>query len=243
MLLSRTLDLLDAPPSQANGVHLAFSIISVFIVIFALFSAFIKETLYAGEAIIAVVVGIAFGPYGADLFDPRGWDDGRQFNEYTLEFTRVVIALSVFAVGVELPRAYMKRHARSLSFLLGPIMLFGWLVVGAFMYILVPKIGFLAALVAAAASTPTDPILAASVVGKGKYAQEHVPAHLRHMLQAESGSKCVPSRPALLLSVGTDDMHSDGAAFPFLYLAMFLLLRGAHSVGDAIGYWVRQLRS
>ena len=178
--------------AQVNGIHLALSLISVFIVLFALFSAFIKETLFAGEAIIAVVVGIVIGPYAADLFDPRGWDQGRNFDDFTLEFTRVVIALSVFAVGVELPRAYMYRHARSLAFLLGPLMLIGWLTTGAFMYILVPRISFLEALVIAAASTPTDPILAASVVGKGKYAQEHVPAHLRHMLQAESGSKCVP---------------------------------------------------
>lgn len=65
----------------------------------------------------------------------------------------------------------------------------------------------------------SDPILASSVVGKGKFAQEHVPAHIRHVLQAESGS-------------------NDGAAFPFLYLALFLLMRDGKSVGDVVGYWV-----
>jgi hypothetical protein len=38
--------------------------------------------------------------------------------------------------------------------------------------------------------------LAQAVVG-GKFADKHVPAHIRHLLQAESGS-------------------NDGAAFPFL---------------------------
>ena len=64
-----------------------------------------------------------------------------------------------------------------------------------------------------------DPILASAIVGKGKFAQEHVPAHIRHILQAESGC-------------------NDGAAFPFLYLALFLLLREERSVGITIGFWV-----
>lgn len=64
-------------------------------------------------------------------------------------------------------------------------------------YGLIPGLDFLSSLVIAAGVTPTDPILAASVVGKGKYAQDHVPAHLRHLLQSESGC-------------------NDGAAFPFL---------------------------
>lgn len=65
------------------------------------------------------------------------------------------------------------------------------------MYAIIPGLEFLPALVIAAGVTPTDPILASSVVGKGKYAQEHVPSHIRHILQAESGC-------------------NDGAAFPFL---------------------------
>ena len=39
------------------------------------------------------------------------------------------------------------------------------------------------------------------------------------MLQAESGS-------------------NDGAAFPFLYLALFLLLREERSIGFTVGYWI-----
>jgi NhaP-type Na+/H+ or K+/H+ antiporter len=62
----------------------------------------------------------------------------------------------------------------------------------------------LASLAIAACLTPTDPILAAAVVG-GKYADKHVPAHLRHLLAAESGC-------------------NDGAAFPFLYIALYLII-------------------
>lgn len=100
-----------------------------------------------------------------------------------------------------------------------PNMLAGWLIVAGLIYGLVPGLDFLAALVVSACLTPTDPILAASVVGKGKFAQKHVPSHIRHLLQCESGC-------------------NDGAAFPFLYLALFMLYREEYSIGSAIGWWI-----
>lgn len=65
------------------------------------------------------------GPYGANIFDPRSWgghDNPETTNIITLEVTRVVLAIGVFAIGVELPKAYMARHWKSLLFLLGPVM-------------------------------------------------------------------------------------------------------------------------
>lgn len=76
-------------------------------------------------------------------------------------------------------------------------------------------------LVVASCVTPTDPILAQAVVG-GPWAEKHVPAHLRHMLMCESGC-------------------NDGAAFPFLFLALFLTTnRDNH--GKAIAEWVSSKR-
>lgn len=94
----------------------------------------------------------SFGPYGANIFSPTEWGGGGHADGITLEVTRVVIALSVFAIGVELPRAYVLRHWKSLVFLLGPVMLVGWMVSGAFIYALIPKLNFLDSLVIAAVS-------------------------------------------------------------------------------------------
>ena len=123
-------------------------------------------------------------------------------NEITLEIMRVCIALSVFSVGVELPKKYVWRHWRSIIMLLGPVMLWGWLITGLLIWALIPGIDYLSALMIASCVSPTDPILAQAVVG-GPWAEKHVPAHIRHMLQCESGC-------------------NDGAAFPFLFLAYFL---------------------
>lgn len=90
----------------------------------------------------------------------------------------------------------------------------GWLVSAGLIYALIPGLSFLSSLAVAACLTPTDPILAAAVVG-GKYADKHVPAHLRHLLAAESGC-------------------NDGAAFPFLYIALYLITESSdrHAVQD-----------
>lgn len=70
------------------------------------------------------------GPYAIGLFDPRAWGGGnvQVSNAITLEVTRVVLAIGVFAIGVELPSKYMRKHWRSLFFLLVPIMTYGWFV-------------------------------------------------------------------------------------------------------------------
>ena len=62
------------------------------------------------------------GPYGAGVFDPRSWGDHKTETAITLELTRVVLAIGVFAIGVELPKAYMRQHWKSLMFLLIPVM-------------------------------------------------------------------------------------------------------------------------
>lgn len=71
-----------------------------------MFSALIKEKLYLGEAPIATIFGIILGPHVSGLIDPYKWAHGEDEvrDEITLEITRVVIAVSVFAVGVELPK-------------------------------------------------------------------------------------------------------------------------------------------
>lgn len=205
-------------PFEVNAVHLTYAFLGGFVVLFGMFSLFIKERAYIGEAVIATVFGIIIGPEALNLFNPNGWGGGENAevtNEITLEVTRVVIAIGVFAIGVELPKAYMRRHWKSIAFLLGPAMVWGWMISALLIWALIPHMHFLTALAIAACVTPTDPILAQAVVG-GKFADKHVPAHIRHILVAESGC-------------------NDGAAFPFLYLALYLILDA--NDGYAVGQW------
>lgn len=41
---------------------------------------------------------------------------------------RIVLATGLFAIGVELPKAYVAEHVRSLLVMVVPTMAFGWLI-------------------------------------------------------------------------------------------------------------------
>ena len=195
---------------SVNKPHWAYLILGGFTSLFMLVSLFVKEKLYIGEATVATLCGVIFGPHAAGLFDPSSWGNADQI---TLECSRVVLVVQCFAVGVELPKAYMERHWKSVVFLLVPVMTFGWLITSLFIWWLIEPLTWLESLVCAACVTATDPVLASSVVGKGKFAKR-VPKHLRDVLSAESGC-------------------NDGMAFPFIYLSYYLLhyhTEGKHTI-------------
>lgn len=189
--------------------HLVYIILGGFTSLFMLCSSIIKERFYIGEATVATLCGVIFGPHAANLINPLEWGNT---DIVTIEFSRIVLVVQCFAVGVELPRFYMERHWKSVIYLLVPVMTFGWLVTSLFVWWMVPPLSWLDSLVVAACVTPTDPVLASSVVGKGKFAKR-VPKHLRDLLSSESGC-------------------NDGMAFPFVYLALYLIsehLDAAHT--------------
>ncbi|CAK7236891.1 Na+/H+ antiporter [Sporothrix bragantina] len=180
--------------------HLVYIILGGFTSLFMLCSSIIKERIYIGEATVATLCGLIFGPHAADLIDPATWGN---VDIVTIEFSRIVLVVQCFAVGVELPKFYMERHWKSVIFLLVPVMTFGWLITSLFVWWMIPPLDWLDSLVIAACVTATDPVLASSVVGKGKFAKR-VPKHLRDLLSAESGC-------------------NDGMAFPFIYLSLYLI--------------------
>lgn len=193
--------------------HLAYMILGGFTGLFMLCSLFVKEKLYIGEATVATLCGIIFGPHAANLFNPHEWGN---VDKITLECSRIVLVVQCFAVGVELPKAYMERHWKSVALLLVPVMTWGWLITSLFIWWMVPPLNWLESLVCAACVTATDPVLASSVVGKGKFAKR-VPKHLRDLLSAESGC-------------------NDGMAFPFIYLS-FYILRYRPNAGEVSLNW------
>ncbi|AEO69090.1 6f7dad8c-aa88-4a37-89ee-bb4a64f90800 [Thermothielavioides terrestris] len=194
--------------------HLVYIILGGFTSLFMLCSSVIKERMYIGEATVATLCGVIFGPHAANLIDPDTWGG---VDVITIEFSRIVLVVQCFAVGVELPRYYMEKHWKSVALLLVPVMTFGWLVTSLFVWWLIPPLNFLESLVVAACVTATDPVLASSVVGKGKFAKR-VPKHLRDLLSAESGC-------------------NDGMAFPFIYLSLYLI-QDHQNAGEVTFHWI-----
>lgn len=191
---------------QIEQSHIAYACVGIFSTLFSLASLFVKERLYIGEATVATIAGLIFGPHCLNWIHPTSWGNS---DHLTLEICRIVLCIQIVAVAVELPKKYMQKHWLSVTILLLPVMTCGWLVVGLFIWALIPHFNFADGLLVAACVTATDPVLAAAVVGKGKFA-ERVPGHLRNLLTAESGC-------------------NDGMAFPFIFLALNLVTQANHA--------------
>lgn len=126
----------------------------------------------------------------------------------------MIVGIQVFVVGVDLPKYYASRHWKSVAMLLGPVMTFGWLVC-ALLVFLIFHTDFPTALVVAACLTPTDPVLAASILSNSQFSTR-VPKRIKDLLSAESGC-------------------NDGTSFPFLYIGLFILTN--RTAGGAVKEW------
>ncbi|KAK3817717.1 MAG: Sodium/hydrogen exchanger family-domain-containing protein [Benniella sp.] len=197
---------------ESTPEHVAYALLGCFIMVFGLVSLFVKEKLFISEAFVSTVFGIIIGPYVIGIFDPAGWKD---FDLVTLEFTRIVIAIQVMAAGVSLPRSYVVKERLSLFMIIVPLMVLMWLTSALLIWVLIPNLDFVQAMLIGACIAPTDPVLSNSVV-KGRFAEKHVPPRIRYILSAESGI-------------------NDGMGLPFLFLALYLLREP--STGTAIAKW------
>lgn len=88
---------------------------------------------------MAVIFGLIVGPHCLNWFAPEDWGN---LDLITLEISRMVLIIQIFAVAVELPTKYMKKHWVSVFIFLVPIMTFGWLIVGLFLWIIIPGFNF-----------------------------------------------------------------------------------------------------
>lgn len=83
-------------------------------------------------------------------------------------------------------------------------MAFGWLVCAGFCALLF-KTDIATSLLVAACLTPTDPVLASSILSNSQFSQR-IPKRIKDMLAAESGC-------------------NDGVSFPFLYIGIYALIQ------------------
>ncbi|KAL1859063.1 hypothetical protein Daus18300_009703 [Diaporthe australafricana] len=196
--------------------HLAYLTLSIFLIAYSLFSLLIRNRLHLSEPPLAVLFGILLGPSLLNVLSPhRDWglDD-----VFTQEFTRVILGVQCFAVGIELPARWFSHaaHWRSVLWLLGPVMAYSWTAASLLAYA-VFRTSLPTAAIIGACLSPTDPVLAASVLGGSSRFSARVPRRVRNLLSAESAC-------------------NDGASFPFLYAGLYVF--ETRSAGEAAQDWL-----
>ena len=181
-----------------QGLNLAIAVAAGTVLALTLLSGWIKTHLWGSEALICLLVGVALGPYGFAVAELDIMGDP-QHQMLLEQAARLTIALSVMSAALSLPAGYVAAHWRSLLLLLIPGMLLMWAAASLFAAAFL-GLGLATALVAGAVVTPTDPVLARSIVS-GKLASEKVPQQTRQQITAESGANDGLALPAVLLPI------------------------------------------
>ena len=161
--------------------NLGLLIIGGTVVVIGLFSRAIED-LYLSDPLLALIIGIVLRSIAPSSIIPGDSAGAMLFLE---EAARLTLGISLMGVALRLPKRFFIRYWRALVVLLAVVMPLMW-ATGS-LFVLLTGLPLLIALQVAATITPTDPVLASSIV-TGETARQRVSARVRHVISAESGA-------------------------------------------------------
>ena len=216
-----------------NSLNIALSIGAGTVLFLAMISGYVKNRLSVSEPLICLGIGVLIGPLALDLasFDLTD-DDTLMLVE---QAARITLAIAVMGAAMRLPHGFVTRHWREMSLILSAGMLGMWLMSSLLAYLCF-ALPLLSALLLGAMITPTDPVLADSIV-TSRTAEAVVPGRLRHLITAESGANDGLAILLVLLPVAFLEHDPAGAVQYWLLRVLLWEVLGAVLIGAAMG-WV-----
>ena len=193
--------------------NIALLTVGAVVLAVGLFSAPIKRS-FLSVPLVALLAGVLLSPAVFGVLDPRQWGDQTIILE---QAARLTVAISLMEIALRLPKGYPISNWRSLLVMLGPVMVLMFVASGLLAYAIL-GVSFWAAMLIGAIITPTDPVVASSIV-QGEVANDNLPARIRHLLSGESGA-------------------NDSLAYPFVFLAILMI---QEPPGQAIFQWVTRV--
>jgi NhaP-type Na+/H+ or K+/H+ antiporter len=191
---------IDTALVAAGGVVLLLGIVG----------GWMQRHFWVSEPLLCLVLGVAIGPAVTGLIAPE------QLPGTVLlrALAGLTLGIAVMEAALRLPTGYIGRMAGTMAIVLLVAMPLAW-VTTAGMALLVLGMAPLPALVLGALMSPTDPVLASTIV-EGSRAERSLPERIRQLLTAESGA-------------------NDGVGQLFLMLPVLLLTA---SPGVALSDWL-----
>ncbi|MEX1147133.1 MAG: cation:proton antiporter, partial [Sphingomonadales bacterium] len=154
-------------------INIAIAIAGIVVVLLGLVSARM-ESLPLSKPLMALLVGIAVGPEVLGWLVPEHWSGSEVVLKEAARFT---LAISVFGITLRTPRRDYKRLLRPVAMLVVIGMVVMWGVSAGLAWTLL-GVSPLLALLVGAVLTPTDPVVASSIV-TGARAERMLPNRLR----------------------------------------------------------------
>jgi sodium/hydrogen antiporter len=194
-----------------NELYVSLAAVGGLLLLLGVLGGPLKERTPVSEPLIALLAGVLIGPAALGLLDLA--DLG---NETLILEQAALVTLGIALVGValRLPVGYASGNWRLLVVLLGILMPLMWIVSGLLVYLIL-GLPFWVSVLIGAIITPTDPVVASSIV-TGGVAERNLPSSLRCAISAESG-------------------FNDGLALPFVVLPLLML---TEPPGEVLGHWL-----
>src|SRR5919112_1618270 len=194
-----------------NALYVSLAAVGGLLLLLGMLGGLLKERTPVSEPLIALIAGVLIGPAALGLLNLADLGNQTLILE---EAALVTLGVALVGVALRLPIGYSSRNWRLLFVLLGIVMPLMWIVGGLLAYLIVGVPLWVAVLIGAIV-TPTDPVVASSIVAGG-VAERNLPARLRHAISSESG-------------------FNDGLALPFVVLPVLVL---TEPPGEVLGHWL-----
>ncbi len=194
-----------------SELNIALATIGGLLLVLGLLTSIINHISFLSEPLLALLAGVLIGPAAFDLLNLAS--SGNQ--EMILKQAALItLGIALMGTALRLPVEYIRHNWRPLAVLLGLAMPLMWLS-GSLLTYLILGLPFLVAVLIGAIVTPTDPVVASTIV-TGDVADEYLPERLRHTISAEAA-------------------FNDGLAYPFVLLSILILTRLPE---EALSHWL-----
>ena len=211
-------------------LNIGLAVTGSVVVLIGLLSNILKKSLLQ-EPMVAVLVGIAAGPYGLGWLNVAKWGDENTILE---QAARITLAVSLMGIALRLETHSIKVLWQPTALLITVGMVGMWLASSALAGWLL-GLSFWTALLLGAVVTPTDPIVANSIV-TGPFAKAHLPLRIRDTISFESGANDGLAYVLVMLPVLMIGHPPSEAWSRWLVESVLVGVGGACVIGCLAGY-------
>ncbi len=178
------------------NVDIVLVVVGGMLFVLGILSSILKR-LFLTTVLAALVLGVVLGPEMLGLLDPTATlTSERRVLE---ELARITLAVTLMSAGLQVSKQNLLEQWRRVVSLLTIGMLGMWLITAAGAYLLLGAPLWMAMLLGAVL-TPTDPVVASTVV-TGQMAQENLTPTVRRTLQLESAANDGLALPLVLIAI------------------------------------------